>query len=332
MSTKLRWGILGTGSIANSFAKDLIATGHHVTAVGSRSHEAGGAFAAKHGIGLSFASYQELADCSDVDAIYVSTPHPFHAENALMALQSGKHVLVEKPFTLNALEASEVVAVAENRGLVVLEAMWTRWLPHMVRLREIIRAGTIGEVTTLIADHTQCLPSDPKHRINAPELGGGALLDLGIYPISFAWDLFGPPSRIEAGATFTDTGVDQSATVILSYDDGRKAVTHSASNVRGANTAVVIGSQGRIEIDSVWYTASSFTVFGNDGRVIERFEHPLKTRGMEYQAMELERLVQTGKSSGDILPPSQSIAIMQTLDEVRRQIGLKYPGEEINRY
>ena len=327
MNKKLRWGILGTGVIANAFAKDLIATGHSVIAVGSRTLESAQAFACTYGLGGAFGSYEELVDYEGIDAVYVSTPHPFHATNACLALEAGKHVLVEKPFTLNASEARYVMELAERRGLVVLEAMWTRWLPHMVRLREIIRSGAIGEVRTLIADMNHCLPDDPNHRINNPELGGGALLDLGIYPISFAWDLFGQPSQIRANATFTGTGVDQSSTVILSYEGGRSAVTHSASNVCGSNTAVVIGSKGRIEIDPVWFTATSFTVLRNDNSISERFEYPLTTRGMEYQVMEFESLVAQGKTSGTILPVLESVQIMECLDEVRRQIGLKYPGE-----
>ena len=327
MSKNLRWGILGTGRIANTFTKDLLATDHLVAAVGSRGRESADAFASKHGIGKSFSSYEELVACPDVDVIYVSTPHPCHAENARLALDAGKHVLLEKPFTLNAREARDVVALAQSHGLVVLEAMWTRWLPHMVRLREVIRDGIIGEVRLLLADHTLSLSLEPKHRINNPWLGGGALLDLGIYPISFAWDLFGAPSSVDASATFSETGVDDSVTVLLGYEGGRRAVTHSAKTVRGQNRAVVVGDRGRIEIDPLWYTATSFTVFGNDDRVVERFTHPLKTRGMEYQAVEMERLVKEGKVSGDILPTAESVSVMECLDEVRRKIGLKYPHE-----
>jgi predicted dehydrogenase len=327
MNKNLRWGIIGTGWIANAFAKDLIATGHTVAAVGSRSPESARAFAASFGIGKAFGSYEELVACDGVDAVYVSTPHPFHASNARLVLEAGKHALVEKPFTLNAAEARDILELAQDKRLVVLEAMWTRWLPHMVRLRELIRTGAIGEVKMLIADHTLRLPADPEHRINAPELGGGALLDLGVYPISFAWDLFGRPSRILAHASFTDTGVDQTTAVILGYGGGRSAVMHSATNLRGSNTAVVIGSSGRIEIDPVWYTATRFSVFDNDDAVLERFECPLTTRGMEYQATEFETLVAEGRISGTILPVQQSVHIMECLDEVRRQIGLKYPGE-----
>jgi len=327
MGKNLRWGILGTGRIANTFTKDLLATGHIITAVGSRGRESADTFASKYGIDRSFSSYGELVTCPEVDVIYVSTPHPYHAANARLALEAGKHVLLEKPFTLNAREARDVVALAQNCGLVVLEAMWTRWLPHMVRLREIIRAGTIGEVRLLLVDHTLSLSLDPKHRINDPSLGGGALLDLGIYPISFAWDLFGAPSNVVGQATFSETGVDDSVTVILGYEGGRRAVTHSAKNLRGQNRAVVVGTTARIEIDPLWYNATGFTVFGNDDEVIERFTYPIKTRGMEYQALEIERLVKEGKGSGEILPTAESISIMECLDEVRRQIGLKYPNE-----
>jgi len=327
MSTTIRWGILGAGGIAHAFVSDLLATGQVVTAVGSRSLSSADLFASKYGIASAHASYEELCSDSGVDAVYIATPHPFHAANAMMALEAGKHVLVEKPFTMNAHEARAVVALARTKGLVALEAMWTRWLPHMVRLREIIAAGMIGDVRTLIADHTQKLPIDPKHRVNAAELGGGALLDLGIYPVSFAWDLFGKPEGIVATSAFSETGVDRATSVILQHEGGRTAVTYSALDSRGSNRAVVVGTEARIEIDPVWYTATSFTVLSADDRVLERFECPLVTRGMEYQARELERLVNEGKLTGTILPVEQTVAIMETLDEVRRQIGLRYPDE-----
>jgi predicted dehydrogenase len=196
MSSTFRWGILGTGWIAEMFVTDLKATGIAVTAVGSRSQESADEFGSRFDIPSRHPSYEALVADPEVDAIYVATPHPMHAENALLAIAAGKHVLVEKPFTLNARQAAEVAEAARRAGVVVLEAMWTRFLPSMVRIREIIAAGTIGEVRTLIADHDQLLPSDPAHRINNPELGGGALLDLGVYPVSFAVDLFGAPTRV----------------------------------------------------------------------------------------------------------------------------------------
>jgi predicted dehydrogenase len=327
MAGDIRWGILGTGFIAHEQTNDLLKNGFTVTAVGSRSIESAVAFASEFGIANPHGSYEELVADPNVDAIYVSTPHPFHEENALLALAAGKHVLVEKAFTLNAAQAKRVVDAAEAKNLVVLEAMWTRFLPHMIRIREIIAEGTLGEVRTVFADHNQDLPKDPKHRINNPELGGGALLDLGIYPVSFAWDIFGEPVSIQANAAKTATGVDRQTAIIFGYPDGQQAVLHAALDTRGPNRAVIIGTKGRIEIDAVWYTPTTFTVFDSEDAVIERFQQPVSQRGMQFQAWEVERLIRAGSWSSDILPARQSVAIMASLDEIRRQIGLSYPGE-----
>ncbi|WP_394769650.1 Gfo/Idh/MocA family protein [Lacisediminihabitans sp.] len=327
MAGTIRWGILGTGFIAHLQAADLVNNGFSVTAVGSRSQESADAFAAEFGIPVAHGSYEALVADANVDVVYVSTPHPFHAENALLALRAGKHVLIEKAFTLNAAEAREVVRVGADAGLVVLEAMWTRFLPHMVRIREIIAAGTLGDVRTLIADHNQSLPTDPRHRINNPELGGGALLDLGIYPVSFAFDLFGSPSTVLANAAKTQTGVDRQTAIIFGYPDGQQAVLHCALDTAGPNRAVILGTEGRIEIDTVWYSPTTFSVFDSAGTVIERFETAVEPRGMQFQAWEAERLIGAGLTSGEILPPEESVRIMETLDEIRRQIGVVYPGE-----
>jgi predicted dehydrogenase len=327
MSSALRWGILGTGVIAHLQTADLISNGFTVTAVGSRHQASADAFAAEFGIRTAHGSYESLVADPEVDVIYVSTPHPFHASNALLALNAGKHVLVEKPFALNAEQAREVVELATKRRLVVLEAMWTRFLPHMVRIREIIASGVVGEVRTLIANHDLLLSSDPGNRLNAPELGGGALLDLGIYPVSFAFDLFGAPDSVTAIATKTTTGVDRQTAILLGYADGGQAVLHTALDALGPNTAAIIGTAGRIEIDSVWYTASGFRRYDAQGREVDRYAPSVVGRGMQYQAWELERLVADGRLAGDILPPQESVRIIQTLDEVRRQIDLHYPDE-----
>ncbi len=327
MTERLRWGILGTGLIAHMFTSDLTLAGFAVSAVGSRTQGGADAFAAEFGIPRAHASYEALAADPDVDVIYVSTPHPFHAENALLALEHGKHVLVEKPFTLNADEARRVVDVATAKGLVVLEAMWTRWLPHMVRVREILAAGTLGEVRAVIADHDQKLPLDPEHRLQNPALGGGALLDLGIYPVSFAWDVFGAPTTVHAISSPTATGVDRQTAIILGYPGGEQAVLHTQLDARGPSTAVIVGTEARIEIHPVWYTPTSFAVIDPQENVLEHFEAEVPGRGMQFQAAELERLVATGATVGDVLPPEETVAIMGTLDEVRRQIGLRYPGE-----
>ncbi|HEY4226439.1 MAG TPA: Gfo/Idh/MocA family oxidoreductase [Pseudolysinimonas sp.] len=328
MTDRLRWGILGTGWIATQMTSDLILTGHAVTAVGSRTQQAADAFAAAHGIPTAHASYEDLVADPQVDAIYVGTPHPFHYENTVLALNAGKHVLVEKPFTLNATEAQKIVDLAASKKLVVLEAMWTRWMPHMIRIRELLAAGALGELRSLIVDHDQKLPTDPARRIQNPDLGGGALLDLGIYPISFAWDLFGEPSSVYALSSPTPvTGVDQNDAIVLGYPSGTKAIINTVLDAAGPNTAVIVGTEARIEIDPTWYFPTSFSLIAPDGTVTERFEQEVPGRGMQFQADELERLVAEGELAGTILPPSETVAIMGTLDEVRRQIGLKYPGE-----
>jgi predicted dehydrogenase len=325
--TGLRWGILGTGGIARQFTADLKLEGFAVTAVGSRSQDTADAFAAQHGIGHAHPSYEALVADPEVDVVYVSTPHPFHAENATLALEAGKHVLVEKPFTLNAAEARSVVDLAASKGLVVLEAMWTRWLPHMVRVREIIASGVLGEVRAVLADHDQKLSSDPNHRMQAPALGGGALLDLGIYPVSFAWDVFGEPSSVYALSSPTPTGVDRQTAIVLGYPGGQQAIMHTELDAKGPGTAVVIGTEARIELDPVWYTPTSFRVLDSSNTVLESYTSSVVGRGMQYQASALEAIVASGALGGAELPPDETVAIMGTLDEVRRQIGLRYPNE-----
>ncbi|GAA4381218.1 Gfo/Idh/MocA family protein [Agromyces bauzanensis] len=327
MTDRLRWGILATGGIARLFTNDLTLNGFTVQAVGSRSREAADAFAAKFDIPTAHDSYESLVADPEVDVVYVSTPHPMHAASARLALEAGKHVLVEKPFTVNAREAQELADLAAERGLLILEAMWTRYLPHMVRIREIIADGTLGELRTLIADHTQRLPDDPEHRINALELGGGALLDLGIYPISFAWDLFGAPLTVQTTATFKATGADAQIATIFGYDGDRLATTLSASHTLGPNTASVLGTDARIEIDRVWYTPTTFRVVAPDGSVLEEFRSDVTGRGMHFQAAAVERLVAEGNLTGDVLPIDETVAIMGTLDAIREEIGLRYPGE-----
>jgi predicted dehydrogenase len=327
MTDRLRWGILGTGGIAEAMTSDLLLTGHTVTAVGSRTQGSADTFAAVHGIQTAHSSYEALVADPDVDAIYVATPHPSHAANATLALEAGKHVLLEKPFTINAAQAQAVVDLAASKKLVVLEAMWTRWMPHMIRIRELLAAGALGDLRGLIVDHDQKISTDPQHRLQNPDLGGGALLDLGIYPVSFAWDLFGEPSSVYALSSPTPTGVDQNDAIVLGYPSGVTAIMHTVLDAAGPNTAVLVGTEARIEIDPIWYFPTSFSLIGPDGTVIERFEQKVPGRGMQFQADELERLVAAGEVAGTILPPSQTVAIMGTLDEIRRQIGLSYPGE-----
>jgi predicted dehydrogenase len=296
--------------------------------VGSRNLASATQFAARFNITAPFGRYEDLVADPDVDVVYVSTPHPIHHENALMALNAGKHVLIEKPFAMNAWQAREIVELAASKGLVALEAMWTRYLPHMIRIRELIRSGALGDVRTVIADHNQNLPKDPAHRLNNPALGGGALLDLGIYPVSLAFDVFGAPVNIRAAASKTQTGVDRQTAMIFEYGKGQQALLQCALDTAGPNRASIIGTAGRIEIPSVWYMPSDFTRYDADGNVVERFEKPVTGRGMQYQAREMERLIGAHATANNILPPRQSVQVMEAMDEVRRQIGLTYDSDE----
>ena len=326
--TGLRWGILATGGIAHSFARDLRTAGLDLVAVGSRSQASATAFAAEFDIPRAHGSYEELVADPDVDIIYVSTPHPMHAENARLALEAGKHALVEKSFTVNRAEAESLRDLAAAKGLLVMEAMWTRYLPHMIRIHEIIDAGTLGEVRALFADHTQKITDDPSHRLNALPLGGGALLDLGIYPVSFAWDILGEPTTVHAAARLGDTGADTEVATLMVHRSGALSTTVSSARGSGPNSAHIVGTAARIDIDRVWYSPTSFTVTAPDGTVLERYETDIEGRGMQFQALAAERFVAEGELRGRELPIDESVAIMGTLDEIRRQIGVVYPTEE----
>ena len=325
--TGLRWGILATGGIAHAFARDLRTAGLDLRAVGSRRLEGARAFAEEFDVARVHGSYEALAADDEIDIVYIATPHPMHAENALLLLEHGKHVLIEKPFTLNADQAIAVRDLARAKGLLAMEAMWTRYLPHMIRIHDIIEAGTLGEIRAVFADHTQRISDDPAHRLNALELGGGALLDLGIYPVSFAWDMLGAPTSITATARLGGTGADTEVATIFTHASGAVSTTLSSSRAAGPNTAHVVGTEGRIDIDRVWYTPTSFRVTAPDGTVLEEFVSDIEGRGMQFQALAAEEIIAGGATDSDRLPIDETVAIMETLDAVRRQIGLRYPEE-----
>jgi predicted dehydrogenase len=323
----VNWGILATGSIAASFAQDLQLHGHKIVAVGSRRAESAARFAQRFGIARAYGSYEALVADPDVEAIYVATPHTMHAVNAKLALNHGKHVLIEKPFTINADEAAEVIGLAAERNLIVMEAMWTRFLPHMLRVREIIASGVLGTIRSIVVDHTQDITDDPEHRLNALSLGGGALLDLGIYPVSFIWDVLGAPDSVVASAVFKSTGADAQVAALFRYGNQAIAAALAGSDSAGRNIATIHGTAGRIEIDAVWYSPTSFRRYDEAEKLVESYRSEVTGRGMQYQAAEFERRVREGVTPQTILPPSETFAIMRCLDSIRAQIGLRYPGE-----
>lgn len=325
MST-VRWGVVGTGRIASAFVRDLaLLPDASVVVVGSRRQESADEFAREHSIERAYPSYDQLVTDGEVDVVYVATPHPGHHGAAMLAIEAGKAVLVEKPFTMDAQEAAALVGAARSRGTFLMEAMWTRFLPHVVRIRELLASGVLGELRTVLAEHGQWFGRDPRHRLFAPELGGGALLDLGIYPISFSSMVLGPPSRVTAVSEPAFTGVDATTSVLLQHPGGAHGVVTTSLQAVGANRASVAGSEARIEIDPVWYSPTSFSVVARDGRVVERFDQPHEGGGLRHQAAEVGRCLREGQPESADMPLDETVAIMGTLDEVRHQIGLTYP-------
>ena len=325
MST-FKWGILGPGGIARAFAKDLqLLEAHEVGAVGSRTLSNAQEFAKTFG-GTAYGSYEELVADPTVDAIYVATPHPSHKENVITALNAGKPVLCEKPFAVNAHEAREMVAAAEKNGVALMEAMWARFLPHYADVREIIASGVLGQILTVQADHGQRLADRNIPRLVEPSLAGGALLDLGIYPVSFAHMILGNPAKITASAVLTDKGVDAQTSMIFDYADGAQAILTTTMIEQTPCRAVVAGVNGWLEIDRTFYNPTSMRVVLFDGSVTQ-YPHTYTGHGLREQAEVFKQLVQSGKNQSEILTWKDTVDIMGTLDAVRSQIGLRYPFE-----
>ncbi|MCW5852087.1 MAG: Gfo/Idh/MocA family oxidoreductase [Anaerolineae bacterium] len=327
----VRWGILGLGNIARQFAKDLPrVSDSRLVAVGSRTQATADAFGAEFGAPHRYASYAEVARDPDVDAIYIATPHTLHHENALLCLNAGKAVLVEKPFAVNASQARAVVATARARGLFAMEAVWTRFLPIIVRLREMIAEGAIGEVRMVQADFGFRTSFNPTHRLFDPALGGGALLDVGIYPVSLASMLLGTPSNIVGLAHLGQTGVDEQAGMVLSYPGGGLAVLSTAIRTTTPQEALIFGTEGYIRIHSPWWHSTRLTL-SRPQQEDEVMEAPLQGIGYQYEAAEVVRCLQAGRMESDVMPLDETVAVMTTLDELRRQWGLRYPTEDEGR-
>jgi predicted dehydrogenase len=316
MERPLRWGIIGTGGIARTFARDLnFIDDGEVVAVASRTSSSAEAFGEEFGLSRRYDSYEALVNDDGVDVVYVATPHPMHFANAALALEHGKPVLVEKAFTMNGAEARDLVALARSKDLFMMEAMWTRHLPHIAALRELVRTGALGDLVTVEADHGQWFPRSPEHRLFAPELGGGALLDLGVYPVSFASMLLGPPNRVTALVDPAFTGVDGQASMLFGYASGAQAVLTCTSGARTATRACVAGTKARVEIDGDFYAPTSFTLVSREGQR-ERFEFKSEGRGLYYQAIEVARCLREGRSESPLMPLDESVAIMETMDRV----------------
>jgi predicted dehydrogenase len=324
---EFRWGIIGTGGIAKAFARDLsYFNSHIVQAVGSRSLEKASDFALEFPGCTAYGSYEDLVADPMIDAVYVATPHPQHVANTILALNAGKPVLCEKPIAVNAVEAQAMVAAAIDNDVALLEAMWTRFLPHIAQVRELLSSRVIGQVVNVEADHGQYLIDHENPRLTEPSLAGGALLDLGIYPVSFAHMVLGVPKRITATGVLTEKGVDSQTSAILDYENGAQAVVTTTLITGTPCRATIAGTLGRIEIDRTFYNPANMRLVMQDGTTTE-YPNLYKGHGLREQAAELERMVRNAEIESPLLTHKMSIEIMQTLDEIRNQIGLRYPFE-----
>jgi predicted dehydrogenase len=322
----IRWGVVGPGEIATGFADAMsMVDDGEIAAVASRSAERAEEFGNRYGIPTRYGSYADLADDSDVDVVYIATPQSRHEPDVLAFLAAGKHVLCEKPLALNAGQARRMVELARERGLFLMEAMWSRFLPAYRSLIDVIGDGRIGEPLLVEADFGFRVPVQPEHRLFALELGGGALLDLGIYPIQLCSLVLGPVEHVVAAGTVGETGVDEAAAAVLTHGDGKLGVMKAAIRVGMACTARIAGTEGWIDLPAFMHCPSSLTVSTRRGA--ERIDGSFLGNGLRFEIAEVNRCLAEGKSESLVVPLSESIALASILDQIRAQIGVVYPGE-----
>lgn len=330
MDRIIRWGILGTGKIAKAFATALKDTpGTTLAAVASRTVDSATKFGQEFGAERFHGSYQALADDPDVDVIYIGTPHPMHHENALMCLNGGKAVLVEKSFTMNLRQAEDIINLARAKTLFVMEAMWTRFMPAVVEAKRIVDSGEIGTPANVTADFGFTSDAGPEHRLFAPELGGGALLDLGIYPLSMSSFFLGAVQGVKAQAEMTETGVDMQTAFTLKHAGGGVSSCACSLRSRTPTELTISGTKGFVRLHDRFHNADSFTVTLVDGaarseRVVTL---PKSGNGYTHEAQEVGRCIRAGLIESPVMPHAETLAIMGTLDEIRAQIGLRYPAD-----
>lgn len=323
----IRWGIMGPGSIAKRFTAGLKETpGAVLAAVGSRDLGRAEAFAGEYGYLRSHGSYEALVNDPNVDVIYVAVPHNGHRDGCLLALQAGKPVLCEKPFTMNRREAVEVVTAARKHGKFLMEGMWTRCFPIMQKVRELLAENAIGAVRMVEADFGFRAGFNPSSRLFDPNLGGGALMDVGIYCLSFASMILGAPDKVAGFATLGETGVDEQAVMNLIYKNGALAMLSTAVRTNTTHAATIFGEDGKIEIHSPFWMCSSMTVH-RSGKDAETFKMPFTASGFQFEAMEVQRCLNAGLLDSPVMPLDETLELMGTMDELRRQWGVRYPSD-----
>ncbi len=327
MTKPTRWGILGTGFIARQFASDLQhAKGAELVAVGSRSQSSADKFSESFGARKRHASYEALAADPDVDVVYIATPHPFHLPNTLMCLDAGKAVLCEKPFALNELDSQSMINAARDRELFLMEGMWTYCFPAMRKIKELIDSGAIGEPRMMMGSFCFRSDWDPSTAVLNKALGGGALLDVGVYPISVAHlVLGGEPEAIHASAHIGETGVDEQNGIVMTYPGGGMAIIASAVRTQMPEEIVISGTEAQIRIPEPFYRPNRIVITRDDQS--EEINFPYPGMGMQYEAQQVGDCLRAGKRESSLVPHEGTLAVMRTLDRIRAQWGLRYSGE-----
>jgi predicted dehydrogenase len=325
--TTTRWGILSTGRIADAFAQALnYLPDSQIVAVGSRNQDTADKFASKFNIPNAFNSYEAVANHPDVEVIYVATPQSLHADNTLLCLVGGKHVLCEKPFTINAKEAEACIRLARSKGLFLMEAVWMRYIPAMVQVRDWLKRGEIGEVILLKADFSIHKVRDPEHRLYDPARGGGSLLDVGMYPLSLAIMVMGLPKTVHSQMIVGETGVDEQTAILLGYEGGRAAILSSGISAHLPNNAVIKGTEGYITIHEPFWHPHQVSLHKHDQEPITE-NIPFASNGLNYEASEVQACLRAGKLESSIMPLEESLGMMRLMDSIRAEWGLKYPNE-----
>jgi predicted dehydrogenase len=324
----LRWGVVGPSWIAGEFAKALRAnTAQRLVAVSSRSAENGAEFAAAHDVARIHGSVEALVNDPEVDVVYIATTPSTHLEIGLAAVAAGKHVLVEKPFTVSAAEARQLAEAARGAGVLAMEAMWTRYLPQTSVIQQLIADGVLGEIHAVLADHGQAIPGAPAHRLFRPELGGGALLDIGIYTVQFASMVLGEPTSVTAVGELTDTGVDGSSTLVLTHERGAQSTLHSSILARTPMAGVIAGAEATIALDGPFYNPTTFSLLGADF-----FSTPLTWSdptgisgftGLSWEANAFARFAGEGRIESPAHTHAETVSILATIDEARAQLATR---------
>ncbi len=326
-SRKIRWGVLSTGWMAHKFTLALSTLpGAEILAVGSRTPEKADQFGDEFRIPRRYGSYRELVGDPDLDIIYVASLHPFHFENAKLCLEAGKAVLLEKPFTMTAAEADKLIALAHERNLFLMEAMWVRFCPLFRHLKAEISKGLIGKLRMIQSSYGTRFPWQPGHRSLNPDLAGGALLDIGVYPISLASFFFGePPRDIVSKAHLGETGVDEQSAIILEYSQGKLALLSSAVRTGTCHDSFLYGTDGYIRIHGPWWQITDATLDRNGQETAIHI--PKEGSGYNYEAVEAMDCIRLAKIESELMPLDETLQIMLTMDRIRSQWGLRYPFE-----